>query len=277
MKVEFEDLTEEEISVFEEYRKEKAELEKTDKARYEELQCAVNNIITALSPQEHFIFKEAFKLVDKPSGNEDGEADLRFEVTLQRLHQIEAKALRRLRFLRRASGLKDYLDDTLYVLVEDTVPEEQKTALQNACESFAKRMNLKNANITFLNNPSALDFSYPDDSGLPKGFFDKNVLLISYSEPCLSWFERSCIIPLRKNGKMVPRYISVQPKILSPDEAHWTPDYHNTVFAYPSFSKIAKFKGVIILADDEYVPRPVDFDLLAEHFEKKKSATSEGK
>lgn len=101
MKVEFEDLTEEEISVFEEYRKEKAELEKTDKARYEELQCAVNNIITALSPQEHFIFKEAFKLVDKPSGNEDGEADLRFEVTLQRLHQIEAKALRRLRFLRR--------------------------------------------------------------------------------------------------------------------------------------------------------------------------------
>lgn len=269
MKVEFEDLTEEEISVFEEYRKEKAELEKTDKARYEELQCAVNNIITALSPQEHFIFKEVFKLVDKPSGNEDGEADLRFEVTLQSLHQIEAKALRRLRFLRRASGLKDYLDDTLYVLVEDTVPEEQKAALQNACESFAKRMNFKNANITFLNNPSALDFSYPDDSGLPKGFFDKNVLLISYSEPCLSWFERACIIPLRKDGKMVPRYISVQPKLLFPDEAHWTPDYHNTVFAYPSFSKIAKFKGVIILADDEYVPRPVDFDLLAERFEKK--------
>ena len=56
MKVEFEDLTEEEIFVFEEYRKEKVELEKTDKARYEELQCAVNNIITALSPQEHFIF-----------------------------------------------------------------------------------------------------------------------------------------------------------------------------------------------------------------------------
>ena len=269
MKVEFEDLTEEEKAVFEEYRKEKAELEKTDKAHYEELQCAVNNIITALSPQEHFIFKEVFKLVDKPSGNEDGEADLRFEVTLQRLHQIEAKALRKLRFLRRASGLKDYLDDTLYVLVEDTVPEEQKAALQNACESFAKRMNLKNANITFLNNPSALDFSYPDDSGLPKGFFDKNVLLISYSEPCLSWFERACIIPLRKDGKMVPRYISVQPKLLFPDEAHWTPDYHNTVFAYPSFSKIAKFKGVIILADDEYVPRPVDFDLLAEHFEKK--------
>ena len=65
MKVEFEDLTEEEKAVFEEYRKEKAELEKTDKARYEELQCAVNNIITALSPQEHFIFKEAFKVFNR--------------------------------------------------------------------------------------------------------------------------------------------------------------------------------------------------------------------
>lgn len=275
MKVEFEDLTEEEISVFEEYRKEKAELEKTDKARYEELQCAVNNIITALSPQEHFIFKEAFKLVDTPSGNEDGEADLRFEVTLQRLHQIEAKALRRLRFLRRASGLKDYLDDTLYVLVEDTVPEEQKAALQNACESFAKRMNLKNANITFLNNPSKLDFSYPDDSGLPKGFFDKNVLLISYSEPCLSWFERSCIIPLRKNRKMVPRYISVQPKILQSNALEKMTG--NTVFAYPTLSKFAWFKGAIILCDDCFVPAKEDFDLLIEHFEKKKSVTSEGK
>ena len=108
--MEFEDLTEEEIFVFEEYRKEKAELEKTDKARYEELQCAVNNIITALSPQEHFIFKEAFKLVDKPSGNEDGEADLRFEVTLQRLHQIEAKALRKLRHPSRSRKLKDFID-----------------------------------------------------------------------------------------------------------------------------------------------------------------------
>ena len=110
MKVEFEDLTEEEKAVFEEYRKEKAELEKTDKARYEELQCAVNNIITALSPQEHFIFKEVFKLVDKPSGNEDGEADLRFEVTLQRLHQIEAKALRKLRHPNRSKRLREYVE-----------------------------------------------------------------------------------------------------------------------------------------------------------------------
>ena len=264
-------LTEEEKAVFEEYCKEKVELEKTDKARYEELQCAVNNIITALSPQEHFIFKEAFKLVDKPSSNEDEEADLRFKVTLQRLHQIEAKALRRLRFLRHASGLKDYLDDTLYVLVEDRVPEEEKAALQNACESFARRINLKNANITFLNNPDELDFSHPDDCALPKGFFDKNVLLLSYSEPCLSWFERSCVIPLRENGKMVPRYISVQPRLLHPDEEHWTPNYHHhTVFAYPSLSKIADFKCVIILSDGCFVPAKEDFDLLVEHFENKK-------
>lgn len=47
--------------------------------------------------------------------------------------------------------------------------------------------------------------------------------------------------------------------------------YHNTVLAYPSLSKIADFKrgGGIILGNGEYVPKPVDFDLLAEHFEKK--------
>lgn len=165
--------------------------------------------------------------------------------------------------------------DNLNVIVEDAVPEEQKEALQNDCESFAKRINLQDVHLIFLNSPSELDFSYPDDSKVPKSLFNKNVLLISKSEPCLSWFERACILPLRKDGKMVPRYISVQPKILSPDETHWTPDYHNTVFAYPSFSKIAKFKGVIILADDEYVPRPVDFDLLAGHFEKKTGTTEE--
>lgn len=168
-------------------------------------------------------------------------------------------------------------DATLYVLVEDTVSEEQKAALQKTCQSFAKRINLQEVNLLFLEAPSELDFSYPDDCGLPNGFFDKNVLLISKSEPCLSWFERTCIIPLREDGKTVPRYISVQSKILSPDEAHWTPDYHNTVFAYPSLSKIAAFKGAIILGDGCFVPQKESFDLLAEHFEKKKSAKAEEK
>ena len=51
---------------------------------------------------------------------------------------------------------------------------------------------------------------------------------------------------------------------------------HKKLSIFPlSFSKIAKFKGVIILADDEYVPRPVDFDLLAGHFEKESGTTEE--
>lgn len=157
--------------------------------------------------------------------------------------------------------------DNLNVIVEDRVSEEQKEALQNACESFAKRINLQDVHLIFLNSPSELDFSYPDDSKVPKSLFNKNVLLISKSEPCLSWFERACILPLRKDGKMVPRYISVQPKILFPNEGHCAP--HSTVFAYHSLSKIADFKGAIILGDDYFVPEKEDFDLLAEHFEKK--------
>ena len=260
-------LTEKEKAVFEDYCKEIAELEKTDKDRYELLRKAIKNTIAKIGVFD-FVFIKAFNLDDKAPCDDDD--DLRFELTRARIRQTEAWALRRLRHLRRASNLRDYIEnDHLYVIVEDTVSEEQKATLQNACESFAKRINLQYVDLFFLDSPSELEFSYPDDYGLPSGFFNKNVLLISKSEPCLSWFERTCIIPLREDGKPVPRYISVQPKSLFPDEAHWTPDYHNTVFAYPSFSKIAKFKGVIILADDEYVPRPVDFDLLAGHFEKK--------
>ena len=164
-------------------------------------------------------------------------------------------------------------DATLYVLVEDTVPEEQKAALQKTCQSFAKRINLQEVNLLFLEAPSELDFSYPDDCGLPKEFFDRNVLLISKSEPCLSWFERTCIIPRRKDGKPVPRYISVQPKLLFPDEEHWSPGSSSTVFVYPSFSKIAKFKGAIILCDKDCIPSQADFDLLAEYFENKSKKT----
>ncbi|MBQ5499029.1 MAG: RNA polymerase subunit sigma, partial [Treponema sp.] len=38
------------------------------------------------------------------------EVGLYFEVTRERIRQIEAKALRRLRHPRRASGLRDYID-----------------------------------------------------------------------------------------------------------------------------------------------------------------------
>lgn len=263
-------LTEKEKAVIEEYCNEIAELEKTDNARYAELREAIKKIIDEQLPEIQSVFIKAFKFVDKPSGNEDFEVDRCFELTRELVRQIEAKSLRRHRHPRRPFPLLDYLDnETLIILVEDKVSEEQKATLQNACEAFAKRLNHQYVYLIFLNAPSELDFSYPDDSKVPKSLFNKNVLLISKSEPCLDWFERTCVIPLREDGRPVPRYISVQPKSLFPDEAHWTPDYHNIVFAYPCFSKIAKFKGVIILADDEYVPRPVDFDLLAEHFEKK--------
>ena len=260
-------LTEKEKAVIEEYCKEIAELEKTDNARYAELREAIKKIIDKLLPEIQSVFIKAFKFVDKPSGNEDFEVDRYFELTRELVRQIEAKSLRRHRHPRRPFTLLDYLDnETLIILVEDKVSEEQKAALQNACEAFAKRLNHQYVYLIFLNSPSELDFSYPDDSKVPKSLFNKNVLLISKSEPCLDWFERTCVIPLREDGRPVPRYM-VQPKLLSSDEEHCAP--HSAVFAYPSFSKKASFKGAIILGDGEYVPKPVDFDLLAGHFEKK--------
>ena len=263
-------LKEKEKAVFEEYCKEIAELEKTDKARYELLRKAIKNLIGKIGVFD-FVFIKAFNLDDKAPCDDDDY--LRFELTRAIIRQTEAKALRRLRHPRRAFALRDYIEnDLLYVLVEKSVSEEGKTALQDACDSFAKRINLQTVNPVFLDAPSELDFelafSYPDDSRLPKSLFDKNVLLISKSEPCLSWFERACIIPRGEEDKLVP--ILEQAEILFPDEAHRTQDYHNMVFAYPALSKIADFKGVIILGDGEYIPKPVDFDLLAGHFEKKK-------
>lgn len=35
--------------------------------------------------------------------------------------------------------------------------EEEKTALKNACESFAKRTNLQSVNLLFLDAPSELE------------------------------------------------------------------------------------------------------------------------
>ena len=227
--------------------------------------------VVELTEEEKSLVEKIFSEIAKTS---EGESTTVEEIlTPERKRQIIANVLRRRRHPRRAFPLRDYIEnDLLYVLVEDSVSEEQKAALKNACESFARRINLQSVNPVFLDAPSELDFelafSYPDDSRLPKSLFDKNILLISKSEPCLSWFERACIIPRGEEGNLVT--ILEQAEILFPDEAHRTQDYHNMVFAYPALSKIADFKGVIILGDGEYVPKPVDFDLLAGHFEKKK-------
>ncbi|MBR1723180.1 MAG: hypothetical protein IJ727_12015 [Treponema sp.] len=261
-------LTEKEKKVIEEYRKEIAELSKTDNARYEELKKAIKNIIDEL-PDLQFVFIQAFKLDDAtPCDQNDDEISIRFELSRERLHQVEAKALRRLRHPLKTSGVRDYLEaEPVYVIVEDTVSDEQKALLKSLWLDFSKRLNLLNVDFYFLDAPSELDFSYPDDSKVPKSLFNKNVLLISKTEPCLSWFERSCIIPPRSDGKMVPRYISVQPKILQSNALEKMTG--NTVFAYPTLSKFAWFKGAIILCDDCFVPAKEDFDLLIDHFEKK--------
>ena len=176
--------------------------------------------VVELTEEEKSLVEKIFSEIAKAT---EGESTTVEEIlTPERKRQIIAKVLRRRRHPRRAFTLRDYIEnDLLYVLVEDTVSEEEKAALKNACESFAKRINLQRVNLLFLDAPSELefelDFSYPDDSRLPKSLFDKNVLLISKSEPCLSWFERTCIIPRGEEDKLVP--ILEQAEILFPDEA----------------------------------------------------------
>lgn len=124
-------LTEKEKAVFEEYCKEIAELEKTDKDRYEELRKAIKNFIGKIGAGD-FVFIKAFNLDDKAPCDDNNIDDFRFkltrkasvlatingvpipierfELTREIIRQIEAKALRRLRHPRRCSNLRDYID-----------------------------------------------------------------------------------------------------------------------------------------------------------------------
>lgn len=126
-------LTEKEKAVFEEYCKEIAELEKTDKDRYELLRKAIKNLIGKVGAFD-FVFIKAFNLDDKAPCDDNNIDDFRFELTRKAsvlatingvpipiddfrfeltreiIRQFEAKALRRLRHPRRCSNLRDYID-----------------------------------------------------------------------------------------------------------------------------------------------------------------------
>ena len=67
------------------------------------------NVINQLSDREQKVLKLRFGLVDgKPRTLE--EVGKEFNVTRERIRQIEAKALRKLRHPSRSKQLKDYLE-----------------------------------------------------------------------------------------------------------------------------------------------------------------------
>ena len=76
---------------------------------YTLLQEQVHSVLATLPPREQEVLKMRFGLDDGYSLTLE-EVGLYFDVTRERIRQIEAKALRRLRHPRRSSGLRDYID-----------------------------------------------------------------------------------------------------------------------------------------------------------------------
>lgn len=76
---------------------------------YKLLQEQLRDVLGTLPPREQEVLKMRFGLDDGYSLTLE-EVGLYFNVTRERIRQIEAKALRRLRHPRRASGLRDYMD-----------------------------------------------------------------------------------------------------------------------------------------------------------------------
>ncbi len=76
---------------------------------YTLLQEQVHSVLATLPPREQEVLKMRFGLDDGYSLTLE-EVGLYFNVTRERIRQIEAKALRRLRHPRRSSGLRDYID-----------------------------------------------------------------------------------------------------------------------------------------------------------------------
>ena len=76
---------------------------------YTLLQEQLRKVLSTLPPREQEVLKMRFGLDDGYSLTLE-EVGLYFNVTRERIRQIEAKALRRLRHPRRANGLRDYIE-----------------------------------------------------------------------------------------------------------------------------------------------------------------------
>ena len=80
----------------------------SDSASYSLLREQLCNILNTLTPRESQVIKLRFGLEDgRPRTLE--EVGKKFEITRERIRQIEAKALRKLRHPSRSKALKDYL------------------------------------------------------------------------------------------------------------------------------------------------------------------------
>jgi len=100
---------EEEDSLLGDFIEDKEVENPATKTAYTMLQDHLQSILATLPSREQEVLKMRFGLDDGFSLTLE-EVGLYFDVTRERIRQIEAKALRRLRHPRRSGGLRDYID-----------------------------------------------------------------------------------------------------------------------------------------------------------------------
>ncbi len=81
-----------------------------DSATSESLKSVTNNVLSSLTPREAKVLKMRFG-IDMNSDHTLEEVGKQFDVTRERIRQIESKALRKLRHPSRSCLLKSFLDD----------------------------------------------------------------------------------------------------------------------------------------------------------------------
>jgi len=101
---------EEEDSLLGDFIEDKEVENPASKTAYTLLQEQLRTVLSTLPPREQEVLKMRFGLDDGYSLTLE-EVGLYFNVTRERIRQIEAKALRRLRNPRRATTLRDYMDN----------------------------------------------------------------------------------------------------------------------------------------------------------------------
>lgn len=80
-----------------------------DAATSESLKTAINQVLDEMPPREAQVLRMRFG-IGMPSDHTLEEVGRQFGVTRERIRQIEAKALRKLRHPCRSQGLRGFLD-----------------------------------------------------------------------------------------------------------------------------------------------------------------------
>nr|WP_174266722.1 RNA polymerase sigma factor RpoD [Spirochaeta thermophila] len=101
---------EEEDSSVGDFIEDKTAVNPSHQTAYALLQQQIKDVLATLPPREQEVLKMRFGLEDGYSLTLE-EVGLYFNVTRERIRQIEAKALRRLRHPKRSRRLKDYLEE----------------------------------------------------------------------------------------------------------------------------------------------------------------------